>query len=56
MQFRAEAFNFWNTPHFKQLSVNVSSGVFMTITSALTSANNVEGGEPMLPFALRISC
>jgi hypothetical protein len=55
VQFRAEAFNLSNTPHFNNPSANVSSGGFMTITSALTSANNVEGGERVLRFALRIS-
>lgn len=55
VQFRAEAFNLTNTPHFNNPSANVSSGGFLTITSALTTANNVEGGERILRFALRIS-
>ena len=34
LQFRAESFNFTNTPHFLAPSANVSSGNFLTITSA----------------------
>ena len=54
-QLRAEAYNLTNTPHFNNPSANVSSGGFMTITSALSRANNVEGGERQFRFALRIS-
>jgi hypothetical protein len=34
LQFRAESFNFTNTPHFLAPSANVSSGNFLVITSA----------------------
>jgi hypothetical protein len=34
LQFRAEAYNFTNTPHFAAPSANVSSGNFLVITSA----------------------
>lgn len=55
LQFRAESYNLTNTPNFSNPSANVSSGGFMTITSALSRANNVEGGERQFRFALRIS-
>ena len=55
LQFRAEAFNVSNTPHFSNPSSNVSSGGFMVITSALSTSNNVEGGERQFRFALRVS-
>jgi hypothetical protein len=54
-QLRAESYNLSNTPHFSNPSANISSGGFMTITSALSRANNVEGGERQFRFALRIS-
>ncbi|HEY3838711.1 MAG TPA: TonB-dependent receptor [Bryobacteraceae bacterium] len=54
-QLRAESYNLSNTPHFSNPSANVSSGGFLTITSALSRANNVEGGERQFRFALRIS-
>ena len=34
LQFRAESFNFTNTPHFLAPSANVSAGNFLVITSA----------------------
>jgi len=34
LQFRAESYNFSNTPHFSAPSANVSSGNFMIITGA----------------------
>jgi len=55
MQFRAESYNLSNTPHFSNPSANISSGGFMAITSALSRANNVEGGERQFRVALRIS-
>ncbi len=55
MQLRGECYNLSNTPHFSNPSANVSSGGFMTITSALSRANNVEGGERQFRIALRIS-
>jgi len=54
MQFRSEAFNFTNTPHFGNPASNVSSGGFMTITSASSAVNNVEGGERVFRFAIRV--
>jgi hypothetical protein len=54
-QFRFEAYNLSNTPHFNNPSSNVSTGGFLTITSAMSRSNNVEGGERQLRFALRIS-
>jgi len=55
VQLRGEAYNASNTPHFNNPSANVSSGGFMTITSALSRANNVEGGERQFRVALKIS-
>jgi hypothetical protein len=55
MQFRAEAFNLTNTPHFSNPSSNVSTAGFMTITSALATSGSVEGGERSIRFALRFS-
>ena len=56
LQFRAEAFNVTNTPHFGNPSASVSTpSSFMTITSASSSSNNVEGGERVFRFALRAS-
>lgn len=54
-QFRAESYNLSNTPHFSNPSANASSGGFLTITTALSRANNVEGGERQFRLALRIS-
>jgi hypothetical protein len=54
IQLRGEAYNLSNTPHFNNPSANVSSGGFMTITSALSRASNVEGGERQFRVALRI--
>jgi hypothetical protein len=55
IQLRGECYNLSNTPHFSNPSSNVSSGGFLTITSALSRANNVEGGERQFRVALRIS-
>ena len=69
MQFRAEAFNFTNTPHFGNPSANVSNlrlgndgsiaslGGCMTITSTAGGGGslNPEGGPRQLRFALRVS-
>jgi hypothetical protein len=55
IQFRAESYNFTNTPHFSNPSASVSSGGFMTITSAQSRANNVDGGERQFRVALKIS-
>ncbi len=40
-QLRGEAYNLSDTPHFNNPSASVSSGGFMTITSALSRASNV---------------
>jgi hypothetical protein len=45
MQFRAEFFNLANTSHFGGVSTSVTSGTFMTITSA--------SGERQVRFGLR---
>ena len=55
MQLRAECYNLSNTPHFNNPAANVSSGGFLTITSALSRANNVEGGERQFRVALKIN-
>jgi hypothetical protein len=55
VQFRAESYNFTNTPQFNNPNASVSSGGFMTITSAKSRANNVEGGERQFRVALKIS-
>ena len=54
-QLRGECYNLSNTPHFSNPSANVSSGGFFAITSALSRANNVEGGERQFRVALRVS-
>ncbi len=55
MQFRADAFNFTNTPKFNNPASNVSAAGFMTITSALSTSGSVEGGERSLRLALRFN-
>ncbi|MSV27908.1 MAG: TonB-dependent receptor [Bryobacterales bacterium] len=55
MAFRAEAFNFTNTPKFGNPSANASAGGFMTVTSALSNSGAVEGGERAIRFNLRFS-
>ncbi len=55
LQFRAEAFNFTNTPKFSNPAANASNAGFMTVTSALTNSGSVEGGERTIRFALRFS-
>jgi hypothetical protein len=55
VQLRGESYNVSNTPHFNNPSANVSSGGFLTITSALSRANNVEGGERQFRVALKVS-
>ena len=67
LQFRAEAFNLTNTPHFGNPATNVSNvrfrpdgtiadlGNFMSITSASSIANSVDGGERQIRFALRLN-
>jgi hypothetical protein len=55
IQLRAECYNVSNSPHFNNPAANVSAGGFMTITSALSRSNNVEGGERQFRLAMRIS-
>jgi len=55
VQLRGESYNISNTPHFSNPSANISSGGFMTITSALSRANNVEGGERQFRVAMKVS-
>jgi hypothetical protein len=44
LQFRAEAFNASNTPHFNNPNANVSAGDFMQITSALDDQRSLRFG------------
>src|SRR5581483_8816340 len=55
VQLRGECYNVSNTPHFNNPSGNASAGGFLAITSALSRANNVEGGERQFRLALKIS-
>jgi hypothetical protein len=48
-QFRAEAFNLTNTPHFAAPNVDVNSAAFGTV-----SATNVNAPNRNLRFALRL--
>jgi hypothetical protein len=48
LEFRAEAFNFTNTPHFDAPNANVNSSSFMTITAA-------EQDQRSLRFGLRLA-
>jgi hypothetical protein len=47
--------NVSNTPHFSNARGNVSAGGFLAITSALSRANNVEGGERQYRVALKVT-
>jgi hypothetical protein len=53
LQFRAECFNFTNTPHFANPNANVSNSNFMWITSTQGSAG--EDDQRVWRFALRFS-
>ena len=55
IQLRGECYNVSNTPHFSNPSGNISAGGFLAITSALSRANNVEGGERQFRIALKVS-
>src|SRR6185369_2014615 len=55
LQLRGESYNVSNTPHFSNPSGNASAGGFLAITSALSRANNVEGGERQFRLALKVS-
>jgi hypothetical protein len=53
LEFRAEAFNLTNTPHFSAPAANVSGGNFLVITSA-TGATGA-GDERQLRFGLHLA-
>ena len=62
LQFRAESFNFTNTPHFNNPSSNVSSMTVDQKTGAITNVNNFmaitsafAGSERKFRFGLRLS-
>jgi hypothetical protein len=55
LQFRAEAFNLSNTPHFSNPAANVSGAGFMTITSTANEDNNADASERKLRLGLRLS-
>ena len=55
LQFRSEAFNFTNTPHFDNPAANVSAGGFMTISRTASTDSNLEGQERQIRFSLRLS-
>ncbi|MBM3810098.1 MAG: hypothetical protein FJW20_00540 [Acidimicrobiia bacterium] len=44
LEFRAEAFNLSNTPHFNNPNSNVNSGNFMRIRSANTDQRTIRFG------------
>jgi hypothetical protein len=67
LQFKAEAFNLSNTPHFAVPNTNASNmtlnpdgsikslGNFMAITSTLAQGNDLSGSNRSIRFALRLS-
>ena len=67
LQFKAEAFNLTNTPHFSNPGANASNmslnpdgtirslGNFMSITSTKANSTDVSGGSRTIRFALRLS-
>ena len=67
MEFKAESFNFTNTPHFNNPSANVSNmslypdgtirnlGNFMSITSANINGGQEPGDERQFRFGIRLS-
>jgi hypothetical protein len=67
MEFKAEAFNFTNTPHFNNPSTNVSNmvlnpdgtirslGNFMSVTSANINGGQEPGDERQFRFGIRLS-
>jgi hypothetical protein len=55
LQFRAEAFNLANTPHFNNPSSNVSSGGFMGITSTAGEGTNADTSERRIRFGLKLT-
>ncbi len=55
VQFRAEAFNISNTPHFANPSGNASGTGFLTITSVNSEDNDASAGPRAVRFGLRVS-
>lgn len=55
VQFRAEAFNISNTPHFANPSGNASAATFMTITAVSNEDTDASAGPRVLRLGLRIS-
>jgi hypothetical protein len=62
LQFKAESFNFTNTPRFNGPNANVSSMTINATTGAITNANNFmaitsafDGQERKFRFGLRLS-
>jgi hypothetical protein len=53
LEFRAESFNFTNTPHFSTPAANVSGGNFLVVTSA-TGATGA-GDERQFRFGLHLA-
>ena len=54
LEFRAEAFNLTNTPHFSNPAANVSGAGFMTITSTAGGDTVADQSERNLRFGLRV--
>ncbi len=52
-QFRAEAFNLSNTPHFNPPDGNASAATFMVINSSYGSRFAQDAGNRLFRFALR---
>lgn len=62
VQFKAEAFNFTNTPRFNNPGANVSNMTVNQTTGAITNTNNFmaitsafDGQERKFRFGLRLS-
>ena len=55
MQFRAEALNFSNTPHFANPRSDVSGSKFMIIDSIANIGREPSGDERSFRFGLRLS-
>ena len=55
MQFRAEALNFSNTPHFANPRSDVSGSKFMIIDSIANTGREPSGDERSFRFGLRLS-
>ena len=55
LQFRAEAFNLSNTPHFANPSGNASGGGFLAITSTNSEDSDASAGPRAVRYGLRLS-